>query len=154
MCDIHGAIVMWCELSVCILCAVASCLCTDVSCLCASVYCTRTHELESENQLMCSCECLYHKTCVSQALGKAVGIHCRHWEEQEKAAPYTRLDIPHTHLFISLYTPRHTHTRLDIPHTRLDIPHTRLFISYTRLDIPIPAYSYPYTRLDIPHTRL
>ena len=35
---------------------------------------------------MCSCECLYHKTCVSQALGKAAGIHCRHWKEQEKAA--------------------------------------------------------------------
>ena len=40
---------------------------------------TRTHE----SQCMCSCECLYHKTCVSQALGKAAGIHCRHWKEQE-----------------------------------------------------------------------
>ena len=86
MCDIHSAIVSCCELSVCMLCAAASCLCAAVSCLCAAVYCTRTHELESESQLKCSCVCLYHKTCVSQALGKAAGIHCRHWEEQEKAA--------------------------------------------------------------------
>ena len=42
---------------------------------------TRTHNLESESQCMSSCVCLYHKTCVSQALGKAAGIHCRHWKE-------------------------------------------------------------------------
>jgi len=67
MCDIHSAIVSCCELPVCMLCAAASCLCAAVSCLCAAVYCTSTLELESESQLMCSCECLYIPPRVSGA---------------------------------------------------------------------------------------
>ena len=44
MCDIHSATVSSCELSVCILCAVVSCLSAAVSCLCAAVYCSHhTH---------------------------------------------------------------------------------------------------------------
>ena len=74
MCDIHSAIVSCCELPVCMLCAAASCLCAAVSCLCAAVYCTRTHELESESQLMCSCECLYIPACLRR-LERRLGVY-------------------------------------------------------------------------------
>jgi len=37
MCDIHSTIVSCCELSVCMLCATASCLCAVVSCLRAAL---------------------------------------------------------------------------------------------------------------------
>ena len=60
MCAIHSAAVSSCELSVCILCAVVSCLSAAVSCLCAAVSCSHhTHRFAVSTVVVVSRHCLH-----------------------------------------------------------------------------------------------